>query len=275
MVSPLSSPTDHEPVPLCLALDFDGVLCDGMREYFQTAWRAYCQIWLGHEIPPPSALEPTFARLRPVIETGWEMAVLLRALLLGTSEESISRDWPTQRDRRVAADGLEPKELAAVTDGLRDEWIADDLDEWLGLHDFFPGAIARLQQILDSPLPCHIVTTKEERFVRQLLLREGITFPAGRVFGKGVQRPKADTLRELAPSNDGQGLWFVEDMLTTLHKVQKRPDLQGVELFLADWGYNRPDDRHLAATGRDRLHCLSLQQFCGPFSLWRTPRDRG
>jgi phosphoglycolate phosphatase-like HAD superfamily hydrolase len=262
---------EHEISPQCLALDFDGVLCDGMREYFQTAWRAYCQVWLGHEIPAPTTLEPTFAGLRPVIETGWEMPVLLRVLLLGTSEESISRDWPTLRDRQVAADGLAPKELATMTDGLRDEWIADDLDEWLGLHDFFPGAIARLRQILDGPIPCHIVTTKEERFVRQLLAREGIMFPAGQVFGKGVQRPKADTLRILAPTEDGRGLWFVEDMLSTLHKVRKRPDLQGVELFLADWGYNRPEDRRVAMRDRDRLHCLSLEQFCGPFSQWKRP----
>ncbi|GAB4351881.1 MAG: HAD hydrolase-like protein [Cyanophyceae cyanobacterium] len=273
MVPSLTAPMEHEPLPLCLALDFDGVLCDGMREYFQTAWRAYCQVWLGHEIPPPATLEPTFARLRPVIETGWEMAVLLRVLLLGTSEESISRDWPTLRDRQVAADGLDPKELAAMTDGLRDDWIADDLDEWLGLHDFFPGAIARLQQILDSSLPCHIVTTKEERFVRKLLACKGVIFPAGQVFGKGVQRPKADTLRLLAPTDDGRGLWFVEDMLSTLHKVQKRPDLQGVELFLANWGYNRPEDRRVAMGDRDRLHCLSLDQFCGPFSRWRSRRD--
>jgi 3-deoxy-D-manno-octulosonate 8-phosphate phosphatase KdsC-like HAD superfamily phosphatase len=27
--------------PQTLALDFDGVLCDGLLEYFETAWRAY------------------------------------------------------------------------------------------------------------------------------------------------------------------------------------------------------------------------------------------
>ena len=28
-----------------LALDFDGVICDGMAEYWQTAWRTYTQVW--------------------------------------------------------------------------------------------------------------------------------------------------------------------------------------------------------------------------------------
>ncbi|MCY7286501.1 MAG: HAD family hydrolase, partial [Cyanobacteria bacterium CAN_BIN43] len=34
-----------ETAPTLLALDFDGVLCNGLMEYFQTAWRVYCQIW--------------------------------------------------------------------------------------------------------------------------------------------------------------------------------------------------------------------------------------
>ena len=31
--------------PTVLALDFDGVLCNGLSEYFQTAWRTYSQFW--------------------------------------------------------------------------------------------------------------------------------------------------------------------------------------------------------------------------------------
>ncbi|TAF20763.1 MAG: HAD family hydrolase, partial [Nostocales cyanobacterium] len=31
--------------PTILALDFDGVICDGLIEYFEVAWRTYCQIW--------------------------------------------------------------------------------------------------------------------------------------------------------------------------------------------------------------------------------------
>ncbi|MHC5726941.1 MAG: HAD family hydrolase, partial [Nostoc sp.] len=31
--------------PTILALDFDGVICDGLIEYFEVSWRTYCQIW--------------------------------------------------------------------------------------------------------------------------------------------------------------------------------------------------------------------------------------
>jgi hypothetical protein len=72
-------------VPTLLALDFDGVVCDGRPEYFETAWRAYVETW------PPPALTPgrpdnvaaQFSTLRPLIESGWEMPLLLHALLAG------------------------------------------------------------------------------------------------------------------------------------------------------------------------------------------------
>jgi hypothetical protein len=33
--------------PDILAIDFDGVLCDGMREYFETSRRTYARVWPG------------------------------------------------------------------------------------------------------------------------------------------------------------------------------------------------------------------------------------
>ncbi|NET61482.1 MAG: HAD family hydrolase, partial [Symploca sp. SIO2E6] len=65
-----------------IALDFDGVLCDGLLEYFQASWYTYCQVWNPDSQKPPEDLAQKFYPLRPVIETGWEMPVLVRALIL-------------------------------------------------------------------------------------------------------------------------------------------------------------------------------------------------
>ncbi|HSX81116.1 MAG TPA: HAD family hydrolase, partial [Candidatus Saccharimonadia bacterium] len=66
-------------IPDILALDFDGVLCDGMREYFEASRRTYMRIW-PDEQAPSEELFAAFRALRPVIMTGWEMPLLLRAL---------------------------------------------------------------------------------------------------------------------------------------------------------------------------------------------------
>ena len=34
-----------------LALDFDGVLCDGMREYFEASRRTYVRVWPDEQAP--------------------------------------------------------------------------------------------------------------------------------------------------------------------------------------------------------------------------------
>ena len=69
-------------IPNILALDFDGVLCDGMREYFETTRRTYLKVW-PTDIVPGEDLFPAFRTLRPVIMTGWEMPILLRAIVHG------------------------------------------------------------------------------------------------------------------------------------------------------------------------------------------------
>jgi hypothetical protein len=56
-------------IPNILALDFDGVLCDGMGEYFETSRRTCRKIWPGEEAPDESFF-PMFQSLRPVIMTG-------------------------------------------------------------------------------------------------------------------------------------------------------------------------------------------------------------
>lgn len=255
--------------PQTLALDFDGVLCNGLVEYFQSAWRTYCQIW--SPALPPEGLANVFYRLRPVVETGWEMPVLLRAILKGFSEAEILKNWNSICSQIVTAENLNPQDLGGKLDTIRDQWIADDLEGWLSLHQFYPGVAVRLQQWLGSSTKVFIVTTKEGRFVQQLLRQQGIQLPRDsasadlsvRIFGKEGQRPKPETLRIL----NTEPTWFVEDRLKALQTVASHADLSEVRLFLADWGYNTPADQALARQD-PRIQLLSLSQFTQDFSMW-------
>lgn len=257
--------------PKLLALDFDGVICDGLIEYFQTAWQAYCQIWsVNDELS--DELAQRFYKLRPVIETGWEMPVLVRSLILGESDEHILQNWPEIAQQRVKADQLDPKQVSAAVDGNRDRWIAADLDGWLAQHRFYPGVIERLETMLNDDLQVYIVTTKEERFARQLLAQAGIELSPDQVFGKAVKQPKYKTLLDLMQKHGltrADQAWFVEDRLKTLQLVKQQVELDGIGLFLADWGYNVERDRNLAQQD-DIIHLISLDQFSQPFSAWLT-----
>lgn len=255
--------------PTILALDFDGVVCDGLIEYFEVAWRTYCQIWSPINDTPPDDLALRFYRLRPVIETGWEMPVLIKALIEGFNDDQILQSWTTITPQILAADHLETKAVSSKLDHLRDEWIQTDLNGWLSLHKFYPGVIERLKISLESEVQLYIVTTKEGRFVKQLLQQEGVNLPPENIFGKEVKRPKYETLRELIEKANIQNvsLWFVEDRLKTLQLVQQQSDLNHVQLFLADWGYNTQPERE-AGKNDPRIQLISLSHFAHDFSTW-------
>ena len=263
--------------PRILALDFDGVLCDGLLEYFQTSWRTYSQLWKPDSQTPPTDLASQFYRLRPVVEIGWEMPVLLRALVLNISEEKILQDWPKVAQSLIETEKLDSADIGKRVDAVRDEWIATDLESWLGLHRFYPGVIERLSKTLgaaqaSSPetlTQLFIVTTKEGRFVKQLLQQQGIELSEERIIGKECKRPKHQTLRQLLEmfSGDATTLWFVEDRLKTLQSVQQQPDLTEVRLYLADWGYNTTAHQEVARND-PKIQLLSLAEFAQDFSVW-------
>lgn len=255
--------------PTILALDFDGVICDGLIEYFQTAWHTYCKIWSPSETTPPEEIAASFYRLRPVIETGWEMPVLIRALVVGVPEVEILQEWRSLAAQLLQQSNLVGAEIAQQLDQFRDQWITSDLDGWLSLHRFYPGVIERLRSLIDSPVQPIIITTKEERFVSQLLQQQNIQLSEQWIFGKESKRPKHQILRELIGETTGTPLsiWFVEDRLKTLQLVQQQTDLDNVNLFLADWGYNTAAEREIAGN-HPRINLLSLSQFAQDFSAW-------
>ncbi|MDZ8024935.1 MAG: HAD family hydrolase [Nostoc sp. SerVER01] len=255
--------------PTILALDFDGVICDGLIEYFEVAWRTYSEIWSSANDTPPDDLALRFYRLRPVIETGWEMPVLIKALMNGISDEKILHEWVTITPQILLDDKLQAREIGAKLDNLRDEWIATDLDGWLSLHRFYPGVVEKIKLTVADGVKLYIVTTKEGRFVQQLLQQEGVTLPAAAIFGKEVKRPKYEILRELKQTELDKpvSLWFVEDRLKTLQLVKQQTDLEDVKLLLADWGYNTQTERE-SAQHDPRIHLLSLSQFAKDFSAW-------
>jgi phosphoglycolate phosphatase-like HAD superfamily hydrolase len=255
--------------PTILALDFDGVICDGLIEYFQVAWRAYCQVWLPANQTPSNDLASRFYQLRPVIETGWEMPVLIKALVAGIDDEKILQEWASIAQQILLEDKLQAKEIATKLDNLRDEWIATDLDGWLSLHRFYPGVVEKIKAALTCQVKLYIVTTKEGRFVQQLLQQQGVTLSKEAIFGKEVKRPKYEILRELiqAAQDKAVSLWFVEDRIKTLELVKQQSDLENVKLFLADWGYNTQPERN-AAENDSRIQLISLSQFGQDFDHW-------
>jgi phosphoglycolate phosphatase-like HAD superfamily hydrolase len=261
--------------PRLLALDFDGVLCDGRPEYFETARRAYAAAWPGADAAGAAALAGRFAAARPLVESGWEMPVLLHALASHVPEADLvdRAAWlPTAR-RLLDAAGVDAAGLARALNAARDAWFARDPDDWLRHHAFYPGVGPRLLEIVDAGVGVAVVTTKAARFARALLATLHPRLATLPVIGREPDRamPKPESLLRLAAEwrlpAGGRGLWFVEDLLETLEAVRRTPGLDAARLFLAGWGYNTLEQRAVA-TGQRHLALLSLRDFAAPFAAW-------
>jgi phosphoglycolate phosphatase-like HAD superfamily hydrolase len=263
--------------PKILALDFDGVICNSVYEGLQSAWRVYRDIWGGTGDGPSAEVAAAYVRLRPVLEIGWEFPVMLRAILEGVPEAALLREFQTKwRSRILKEHHLSQADLAARFDATRDAWIQKDLASWLGCQHLYPGIAERLQALLRNDVQVFVITTKESRYAHLIMERNGVVFPAARVWGKEQARPKADLLRVLRQEHgvDYGGIWFVEDRLKTLRSVERQTDLGAVSLFLATWGYTTPAEQAEVATD-PRITPLTLEQFCGDFSTWTRPRTDG
>ena len=189
-------------IPDILALDFDGVCCDGLREYFETSRRICARVWPADEPPAESAFV-TFCALRPVILSGWEMPVLLRAIVRGVPRAEILGGWERVCARLVATgspsgDALITR-LGHALDEVRREWIAADEAGWLALHAPY-GSVDELRRLVAEPGRSVLVTTKEGAFARRILGSWGVRLAD--VQGKETGVHKCLNLRALIDGLD-------------------------------------------------------------------------
>ena len=239
--------------------DFDGVICDSAPETALSDWQG-CRA-LGFDFPEklPEALQERFCRLRPVMHTGFEAIPLMRLIEAGQeSDERIFEAFPALRDEVMARENLSRHQLQKVFGEIRDRLIEQDQESWLKWNRFYPGVGEALASAIGNR-PVFIITTKQERFVELLLRHHRIELAGERIFGLERKRSKPQILTELAGRAEFKTatLHFIEDRLEALESVIENPALQSLKLYLADWGYNTPQQRHQAAEN-PRIEMLSL-----------------
>lgn len=239
-----------------LALDFDGVLCDGLAEYWHSASLAYGHLWGKADDLHPHEL--AFRQLRPVIEVGWEMPLLIRALVLGYDKNQCLHHWPRFVKQLCQQEQKSPATIANVLDEVRDRQIAENLSTWLQLHRFYPGIIPWLNQRVSQQI-VYIITTKEGRFTQQLLRDAGVVLNPNHVWGKELKQSKPASLTQILQHHQiaPDRCHFLEDRLPTLHKVKETIPLRGMGLYLATWGYTTPEEISQAQGDRD-IQTLTL-----------------
>jgi len=239
------------------ALDFDGVICDSAIETGITGWKVACQLWPDMPTETPPDMLEKFRQVRPVMETGYESILIMRKLFEGIAPRLLLEQFKTQIKTIIRRDELNVTGLKRRFGEQRDSWIHDHLDEWIMMNPLFEGIAEKLRQIDTSST--YIITTKQERFVSQILKAHNIVFSAEHIYGLDRDLSKQQVLAHLSEHHRDQQIMFVEDRLPTLLDVINDDRLTKVQLYFADWGYNTDQDK-LAAKEQTSISTISLAE---------------
>lgn len=257
-----------------LVFDFDGVLVDGMEEYWWSARRAALELERqgsrhGPSLCLPEEIPPAFRQLRPLIHKGWEM--VLMAAELGRpdgSVEALLTAYPQALAEARARWSQSPEAVQSLLESVRREALSSDRQGWLERHRFYPGVRERLRQLEQEGAPWAVLTTKGAAFTAELLTAANLTPSA--LYGHEAGS-KPDVLQRLLrqqPSSAGplRPLWFVEDRRPTLELVRQTAGLEAVRCLLASWGYLAPGDQD--ALGQLGISWLTPDLFQAPLAEW-------
>jgi phosphoglycolate phosphatase-like HAD superfamily hydrolase len=242
-----------------LALDFDGVICDSLREVFATALATY------ESMEPES---PVLKRIRSRNGTGrWHEVDLMddpvmvsfesmmplgnRAEDFGVSLKAVD-SYLELTDQRaydtfygtIGADWLEAFHRTFYDE--RDKARAFDTHGWLELHASYPPFLEILRR-RSRDARIALATAKDRRSAVMLLDHLGIgdLFSPELVLDKEIGVSKTAHLTALRDRLDVsfEDITFVDDKLNHLETVAPL----GVRPVLAGWGFNTPREHDLAA----------------------------
>ena len=251
-----------------VVFDFDGVIIDGIYEYWQSSRQA-CLKLLESKFPPiqlPNKVPQEFEYLRPWVQYGWEMVLLAAELARPKSTlrekgcKDFSRNYHRNCNNALEIWNWKPKQVQEALDNVRREAIVNNLENWLANHTAFPGVKDRLKRFNSEGIELAVLTTKNAEFTAQLL--NSLSIKSDLLYGY-ESGSKINILIELSKSRKIKG--FVEDRRATLEKVGNHPELISIPCFLASWGYLKPNDsKNLPAN----ISLLEPITFAQPLANW-------
>ncbi len=181
---------------LIVALDFDGVICDSAIETGMTGWKAAATLWPDMPKAVPEEMIERFRLLRLIIETGYEAILAMRLLHQGHSISGIYEEYTHLIQGLLDERDVTVDDLKALFGQTRDTWIAEDQADWIRMNPLFPGVAVKLQN-LGQRCPWYIITTKQERFVKQIFQANAIELADEKIFGMDRKMSKVDVLKIL------------------------------------------------------------------------------
>ena len=252
-----------------LVLDFDGVIVDGMDEYWSSSRQASIDLLSKSKEENhfyPSKMPDAFKRIRPWVHHGWEMVLLAtecsnrRSRLNLRGIEAFSKNYSEECALALQEWEWTPSQLQEALNQARRNAISQNPNQWFDTHKPFSRVVKRLQILDKEKIEFAILTTKSLEFTQKLL--NSFNLQPQFVFGH-ESGSKPEILTKLLKNHRIKG--FVEDRRTTLETVLEDHNLKAIPCYLATWGYLKPQDhKHLPSD----IQLLDFKALDAPIANW-------
>ena len=229
--------------------DFDGVIVDGMNEYWHSALLA-CEKYLNSpaifiDRNLYKQVSNTFIEMRPWVKYGWEMLIIVHEIikiensLNNNNKINFQNKFHQNCEEILLSHSWVSEDLQKCLDKSRKYQIDKDFDSWVNLHKPFCEVIDFIKRIKTDKIKSGIITTKGKVFAEKILEKLNI-FPEF-IFGY-----ESGTKVEIASklSNEYEIIGFLEDRKKTLVDIKKNNCTNNIPCYLADWGYLKDNDRN-------------------------------
>jgi len=231
-----------------ILFDFDGVIIDGMHEYWLSSLLA-CKYYLNSkdlcsDIDINLKTSNVFISLRPWIKYGWEMVIITHEIikknnpLTDKNKNTFLADYQKNCTEIIKKNSWDSENLQKCLDKARELQISDNFDKWISLHNPFIEVVQFIKYAKKNGYQIGIITTKGKSFTQKILNKIDINpdFLYGYESGS-----KTEIITKLI--NNFKIIGFVEDRLKTLLNVVNNSQTSNVPCYLADWGYLKEEDR--------------------------------
>ncbi len=207
-----------------IALDFDGVICDSMKECMHVAFGAYSG---GKPLPAPFVRY--FERYRYLVRPAREYWLIVEAYFRGIDPLSQGEFDMLARDCEEQLKAFEP-----VYFETREALRSADFEGWISLHRLYRQFADGWPRLEASTIP-YVVTTRDRDSLGHLLNSFGIDVPARRWWTKERTPSKPEAILEIAAENNlaPSEIPFLDDHPEHLRDVAKT----GASTFWASWGF--------------------------------------
>ena len=231
-----------------ILFDFDGVIIDGINEYWSSSLLASKKYLLPYKIEQnfniQEKVSSTFVDIRPWVKYGWEMVLITHEII--KKNDPLNHENKNQfiqnykkNCREILKKNLwEPKILQTYLDKARECQISDNFEKWIELHRPFTQVVEFIRKAKKNNYQIGIITTKRSTFTLKIL--NNFNIYSDLIFGY-ESGSKIKIISKLKQEFEIVG--FLEDRRQTLINIRNNSETKHISCFLADWGYLKKSDR--------------------------------